>query len=285
MCVIYFAQNADKQDPKTINEMLKNAMSQSWGNPDGFGWLTIGKDTNVYKSPSKFAQADALLAEKSFLASKLGILHLRYATAGNCTMANTQPIDMENCVVIHNGMLEGAEYPARYYKGYSRKNENSKSDTFIFAEKLNQKLYSMSMIKALKDTLTGKGWYRLFIYDKRSGKTYYVANDDGLKLSYNPETGQIYGSTKGVDIDSKSHDIGSFSLKTCNMYSFVPKADTIYLVQGVKWQVCDTLRPKYESYPGHAWGFTSNGSRTMHDIDESSEYIPWDKLSKKTSHK
>lgn len=254
MCIIYYAQNIkSKNNPEAISEIIDHANTASYGNPDGWGYLLPSKNGEVKKYTERFGIKGKKIVEKPFSESDMALLHLRNSTAGDNSTENTQPIEFSKVSIMHNGIFDGKGYPKSYsvieYRGAGTKYEipkkkADKSDTYVFAERINKLVEGgKSIVQALKIELAETtGWWRIFVYDKEKQVLYFTANDESFSLSYNPESGQIVGSTIGTDRITDEVDImGSFEREYSPYYRFTPEADYIYKIEGLDWKRCDKI--------------------------------------------
>ena len=113
MCRL-FGLHAGTQDvPATfwLIDAPDSLQAQSHLNPDGAGVAAFGPDgrPEVSKQPiaawedAQFATAAQDLRGTTFVA------HVRYASTGAHTMANTHPFEQDGRLFAHNGVIEGLD--------------------------------------------------------------------------------------------------------------------------------------------------------------------------------
>src|SRR5829696_5946981 len=84
---------------------------QSRKNPDGYGLATFEEDgtPEVVKHPSPAWSDDVFAREANEEESTTFVAHVRYASTGGLTEANTHPFEQDGRVFGHNGVVEGLD--------------------------------------------------------------------------------------------------------------------------------------------------------------------------------
>jgi predicted glutamine amidotransferase len=82
---------------------------QSRGNPDGYGLATFRPEPLVEKRPVAAYDDEAFAREAQERASPVFVAHVRHASTGGKTVANTHPFEQEDRVFAHNGHFEGLD--------------------------------------------------------------------------------------------------------------------------------------------------------------------------------
>ena len=82
---------------------------QSRRNPDGYGLATFRPKVLVEKRPVAAYEDQEFAREANERESPVFVAHVRYASTGGRTVANTHPFEQESRVFAHNGHLEGLD--------------------------------------------------------------------------------------------------------------------------------------------------------------------------------
>jgi len=82
---------------------------QSRRNPDGYGLATFRPDPLVEKRPVAAYEDEAFAREAQERSSTAFVAHVRHASTGPKTLANTHPFEQEGRVFAHNGHFEGLD--------------------------------------------------------------------------------------------------------------------------------------------------------------------------------
>ena len=96
------------RDQTMLHENNSEKGLGSWTNPDGWGiaFLQNG-EWNIHKSLQPIFE-DPLVEQFRNLNTTLAIIHARYGSVGNKSMANTHPFQKNEFVFCHNGTIEEA---------------------------------------------------------------------------------------------------------------------------------------------------------------------------------
>ena len=140
--------------------MLEAVTYNSWlGNDDGEGYLL--SDGSVTKSLVKLFP----VKEQKMLGKKWTIWHERRISHGLANVENTQPIETDRIVLLHNGVMQidGAK---------------DKSDSWHFAQKITGMMNEgKDLFEAFKICVKEvEGSKSIFVFDKRAKKLYYFKN-------------------------------------------------------------------------------------------------------------
>lgn len=252
MCRIYYAKRVSKY-PVRVSEQTRQALTNELAesariNPDGAGLLIDGKVERSIDSVSelneKFIQAVENLVQGDEV-----YLHHRMATQGGITEGNTQPIETNRYIVIHNGHFEsgykyskyGYEWTGKkYYGPYMTGGKGSKatdSDTVEFAtelEKMGVDYSKLDLSDIVEEALASfYGSFSLFVIDKQSKESVYTkSSNTNFTFWYLPDNGLVLGSTSDKLIDCFGQSIGYFT-KNVEHYTFNPSDDAIYPMDSV----------------------------------------------------
>jgi predicted glutamine amidotransferase len=82
---------------------------QSRRNPDGYGLATFHPEPLVEKRPVAAYQDEAFAREAQERSSPVFVAHVRHASTGGKSVANTHPFEQEGRVFAHNGHFEGLD--------------------------------------------------------------------------------------------------------------------------------------------------------------------------------
>jgi predicted glutamine amidotransferase len=85
--------------------------AQSRRNPDGtgLGWFDEDRTPHVDKQPIAAFEDRRFVADARDLTSKTFISHVRHASTGALTMANTHPFCLDAMLFAHNGVIKGLD--------------------------------------------------------------------------------------------------------------------------------------------------------------------------------
>jgi len=262
MCEIYYikktGENANQflqQNKQAIIQTLKNSYAI---NNDGAGYLYINNGDKyevkkVYKhQPSFINQIYSKML--SLNNSDQLIVHFRASTSG-FSHKNTQPIEKNKYIVIHNGILTNSlnryddyddddyddnDYNDNWIKnngtwiqngvrtrqlGFNtiKSNQLDKSDTMLFTEKLEK---TSNIIKALEGFF---GSYSMFIYSKKTKKLYYTKNEStNFAFKYDKDNQIVIGATREHIFNMMNIKIGAFVKQNDNIFSMPIDNTLIY---------------------------------------------------------
>ena len=130
--------------------------------------------------------------------SKLGIAHTRWATHGKPSIKNCHPFIKDNCVLVHNGIIENYTDLINYYS-IKQKNIKSETDSEIIAEIYNKLLNEFNnpieAIKNLNKKIIGSFSFAFLvngsksIYVTRRGSPLVLGSGEG----YNAVSSDVLG--------------------------------------------------------------------------------------------
>ena len=260
MCRIYYArQMQGGKIPEWIVERIKRiAGIEATSNKDGWGAAyRSGDDFKITKSLKEFTTKalDVPLNTKEF------ILHLR-ASTGGVGIENTQPLEKNNWVLIHNGVVRTT---GKNYSGVSDvvagfDTENSITESYHDRHKYNYPSYlgkdvwkgcaksdtrewleeivsaegnSTDRIKKTVDALWGS--YSCFMIDPRNRVFYFKSDCTAFEFVLVGDT--IVGMTSGKSYNKwfSPRKYGEFPLPQS---TFIPAADSIYEItpKSILWR-------------------------------------------------
>jgi predicted glutamine amidotransferase len=83
-------------------------VAQSYHNPDGvgLGWFDPDGQPQSYRHPDPAYQDSGFAREAHTVCSTTFVAHVRHATAGGRTEANTHPFSLDGRLFAHNGVIE-----------------------------------------------------------------------------------------------------------------------------------------------------------------------------------
>jgi glutamine amidotransferase len=82
---------------------------QSRRNPDGYGLASFRPEVLLEKRPVAAYEDDEFAREATERKSPVFLAHVRYASTGGDTLANTHPFEHDGRVFAHNGHIEGLD--------------------------------------------------------------------------------------------------------------------------------------------------------------------------------
>ena len=158
MCNINFMWR-NRGITKADNVLLEATTYHSWTDNDhGEGYLTsTGK---IVKSLAKISPV-----QENVLGAKWIIYHERWGTSGGTNLENTQPIETDQLVFIHNGMMNVTT-------------QVDKSDSRVVAEQISALIKDgMPFVQAFKQVIDDtSGSKSIFVFDKKAKELYYYKN-------------------------------------------------------------------------------------------------------------
>jgi predicted glutamine amidotransferase len=85
--------------------------AQSRHNPDGtgVGWFDGGRVAHVDKQPIAAFEDRRFASDARHITSKTFVAHVRHASTGAHTMANTHPFCIDEMLFAHNGVIQGLD--------------------------------------------------------------------------------------------------------------------------------------------------------------------------------
>lgn len=237
MCEIQFIMGLgkDRLSKYDVNQMAKLLETGSKTNDDGFG---VFSEKINYKEEGKFDTGHAPVLKNLFKDSRFLIGHNRLATTGKTKARNSHPFENERFVWVHNGIISNFD---------TLKSKHNANSLLVDSEIIGYLIYkkvleATEVIKAIELALAEiEGSVSAFIYDKETGKLYYVKTL-GLSFSFEMLSGEgrnlLTGSTGFENLGKayKKEDKGKKLYE--NKGVLYPENDIIYEVRdtGV-WKV------------------------------------------------
>lgn len=160
-CKIYHYKGGKTIWEKELDAKEKNEKDEKKAHEQAEEDLNEYKDTII----DEFMELQDNLEKNQLL-----LMHFRIATSGK-NGKNTQPIEKENYIVIHNGI-------------FTAKGDEKMSDTAEFTKDISNKAKKIKNLtpKKEKSIITREinslsGSYSIFIYSKLTGRLYYYKNE------------------------------------------------------------------------------------------------------------
>ena len=170
MCNInaIISNRAFKKDTQKVCAFMQSATSVSFiRNDDGDGFFTDKSLCEQSLTKLNFFDYKSRIKNSKFIVS-----HQRFTTSGRAFI-NTQPIETNRYLLVHNGILY-SQILSDYQKNYPRYTE--KSDTFEYADLIEEN-NEKTTIEKIKSVFDGEnGSYSCFLYDKIKDELYYFKN-------------------------------------------------------------------------------------------------------------
>ena len=232
MCGIFGIYEQDSNQPKTDTFYNLGKFSESRGK-EASGICVIENDkTFVTKYSDKFSNSQVrnLLSKNKDSKNLTLVGHTRLETSGsNKEFKNNQPIESENVIVLHNGIITNFEYLNKKYDF----TENVELDSYVINELIEKNLNSTDLKKTIIDTFKELyGEVSVFIYFKKlnlsiiytnTGSIYYTILKNKISLFSSEEwitkkfarNDNIYKLEpgNGMIINSDSEIIDNFNAK------------------------------------------------------------------------
>ena len=188
---------------KEVAMLIKNTIaSVSNINNDGYGFFN--ESGNIYKKGRKFTGSEAKQFGSMFDDSKFVISHVRNATSGVRSDANSHPFSDGRFVIVHNGTI------TNFYSVRNDFKSEADVDSAIILDVI-RKYYDecKSVDKAIKKACKKlSGSFSVFVYDIIERRLYYFRHDAFFEFAL-------------VMIDNTKYIIGSTSSE--NMVRFSGK--------------------------------------------------------------
>jgi glucosamine 6-phosphate synthetase-like amidotransferase/phosphosugar isomerase protein len=212
----------------------------SWlDNNDGEGYLTSKGQVN--KSLTKIHP----IMQKDLLENCWTIWHERYTTHGGNVIENTQPLETEKIVFIHNGVMQ-------------IKGDSNKSDSRLVAEKITELMKTKSFVNAFIEVMNNvSGSKSIFVFEKQTKKLYYYKNYSSTFKMIKGET-FCFGSTNYQNIEylqliNKNEKIEEVKIEDGVLYevrgkSFIPISKSEEKRKEVIKEVINVPQIKIEEY-------------------------------------
>ena len=140
---------ASKND--CIDNIISGLYSLEYRGYDSSGLATIKNNHFEYnKNIGKISNLEKSVKNNK-LSGDVVIAHTRWATHGKPSIKNCHPFIKDNCVLVHNGIIENYTDLINYYS-IKQKNIKSDTDTEIIAEIYNKLLNEFNNpIEAIKN--------------------------------------------------------------------------------------------------------------------------------------
>jgi len=226
MCNINFVWKANSI--KEIDLIALEAVTyNSWtGNSHGEGYLL--SNGLVKKSLDKIHP----YLEKNILAKKWVVFHERYTTHGGNTIENTQPIETDRIVFLHNGVIS-ITAPA------------DTSDSRMVAEDITKLMnagtpFKEAFCKVMRENSGSKS---IMVYDKQTKKLYYYKNSSS-SFYYLYHGDMFFGSTTKENVEYMSKFYGM----NAKIHSMVDNRLQLIGNDGTWSILCKVKEPKVKPY-------------------------------------
>jgi predicted glutamine amidotransferase len=111
MCRLFGMTTGSKAVKATfwLLEAPDSLARQSRRNPDGYGLATFRPEPLVEKRPVAAYEDEAFAREAQERSSPVFVAHVRHASTGGKSVANTHPFEQQGRVFAHNGHFQGLE--------------------------------------------------------------------------------------------------------------------------------------------------------------------------------
>lgn len=113
MCRLFGLSSAPRRTHGTfwLLDAPENLSEQSHHDPDGtgLGYFTANGTPEVHKAPLAAYEDQCFATEARHVESATFLAHIRYASNGGLTAANTHPFLQDGRLFAHNGVIEGME--------------------------------------------------------------------------------------------------------------------------------------------------------------------------------
>ena len=257
MCGIFGIYEQDSNQPKTDTFYNLGKFSESRGK-EASGICVIENDkTFVTKYSDKFSNSQVrnLLSKNKDSKNLTLVGHTRLETSGsNKEFKNNQPIESENVIVLHNGIITNFEYLNKKYDF----TENVELDSYVINELIEKNLNSTDLKKTIIDTFKELyGEVSVFIYFKKlnlsiiytnTGSIYYTILKNKISLFSSEEwitkkfarNDNIYKLEpgNGIIINSDSEIIDNFIAK-------VSGEDKLISLDNIREPLCLDQAPQW----------------------------------------
>lgn len=156
-----------KNNPSVTGFLQSISANSYTRNSDGDGIFT-SSDNKVNKSLEKL---DYYKYKNNIDNSNVIITHQRLSTSGH-TLEFVHPFESKDFVLVHNGVInQFLEETGSDTSGFFKKFINE------FNKDLSHNSRDIKIFNVLKKLLkSNEGWYSIFLYDKKTKKTYYFKN-------------------------------------------------------------------------------------------------------------
>ncbi|WP_030245675.1 class II glutamine amidotransferase [Streptomyces sp. NRRL S-350] len=113
MCRLFGMSSGPQRSRATfwLLEAPDNLSEQSRREPDGtgLGYFTADGTPQVHKAPIAAFQDRAFAQDAAVVESTTFLAHIRFASTGDLTNANTHPFEQDGRLFAHNGVIEGLD--------------------------------------------------------------------------------------------------------------------------------------------------------------------------------
>ena len=160
---------ASKND--CINDIISGLYSLEYRGYDSSGLATINNNQFEYnKSIGKISNLEKSVKNRK-LSGNVAIAHTRWATHGKPSLKNCHPFIKNNCVLVHNGIIENYTDLLNQYS-INKKNIKSDTDSEIIAEIYNRLLnkfnHPIEAIKNLNKKIIGSFSFAFLVHGSKS---------------------------------------------------------------------------------------------------------------------
>lgn len=147
---------------------------------------------------------------------------------------NNHPFELSDLVLVHNGVVHNVDSLIEKFEVKTEVVTDSfiilfLIDKFLKESKGKEKDRTKLMIEAIKKTTQLiKGWYSVFLFDRKEEKLYYFKDNLGLFYFYKPNKNLLLGSTNYSNFE--------YVYKVQKIFKdlIIPKPGRIYLIRDEK---------------------------------------------------
>ena len=191
MCGIFGIYEQESSQSKTDTFYKLGKYSESRGKEASGVCIIENNKTFVTKYSNKFSNSKVrnLLSKNKNSKNQTFVGHTRLETSGsNKIFMNNQPIESENVIVLHNGIITNFQYLNEKY-GFT---ENIELDSFVINELIEKNLDLSNLKKTIVESFKELyGEVSVFIYFKKlnlsviytnTGSIYYTTLNNKISL-------------------------------------------------------------------------------------------------------
>ena len=227
-----------------VNDIISGLYSLEYRGYDSSGLAIIKNNKFLFdKSIGKISNLEKAVKNKK-LTGNVVIAHTRWATHGKPSIKNSHPFIKDNCVLVHNGIIENFTDLINYYS-IDKKNIKSDTDSEIIAEifnKIQNKFNNpIEAIKSLNKKIIGSFSFAFLVNGSKSiyvtrrgsplvlgiGEGFNAVSSDVLGLPDNSKEIIFLEENDIAELDENTISIYDSKIKTIKRekHKFVPKKD------------------------------------------------------------